>query len=98
MTPRIHIFPSTGEAYDASQCDDGIHDGDILSVPSEHVVGILLEAWPTAITEETGEFHTPVDLNWAAVPQTTWDNSKPPPVKDYTASHEAAVAELARLS
>lgn len=56
----IHTFDSTGEAYNASQCSDEIKDGDILAVPSEHCVGILIQAWPTAISAQSGEFHRPV--------------------------------------
>jgi hypothetical protein len=54
---RVHTFGSTLEAYDASQTDDGIRDGDVLAVPSEGVYGLLLEAWPVAVTEERGSFH-----------------------------------------
>lgn len=57
--PTIHTFASSGEAYDRSQTNDEIRDGDILSVPGECVVGILVEAWPTSISEEAhGAFHT----------------------------------------
>lgn len=56
-TPLVHTFGSTVEAYNASQCDDEIRDGDVLSVPSKGVVGILQSAWPTALTAECGEFH-----------------------------------------
>lgn len=53
----IHTFNSTGEAYDASQCRDDIKDGDVLTIPSEKVVGFLFKAWPIAVTPEPGEFH-----------------------------------------
>ena len=56
-TFEIHYFGSTGEAYDASQCADNIHDGDLLVVPAERVIGVLIEAWPTAVTDESGHFH-----------------------------------------
>lgn len=55
--PNVHTFASTGEAYDASQCDDDINDSDVLVVPSEGVVGVLCQAWPVAVTPEHGEFH-----------------------------------------
>lgn len=55
--PRVHEFDSTIEAYGASQTDDTIVDGDVLVVRSEQVVGILLEAWPTAVTVAQGAFH-----------------------------------------
>src|SRR5687767_6226993 len=56
----VHTFNSTGEAYNASQVRDDIKDGDILSVPTEGVVGFLLAAWPVAIVTDLrgpGEFH-----------------------------------------
>ncbi|MET7495087.1 hypothetical protein [Streptomyces sp900116325] len=53
----VHRFDDTIEAYDATQCRDDIRDGDVLVVESEKVVGLLVEAWPIAITEVSGEFH-----------------------------------------
>jgi hypothetical protein len=68
--PAVFEFPSTGEAYNASQTHDEIRDGDVLSVPSEGVVGIMVEAWPTAISEEHGEFHTLMEgVVWTEVPR-----------------------------
>jgi hypothetical protein len=55
---NIHYFGSTEEGYDDSQCRDDIKFGDILVVESEQVVGFLLSAWPLAVTEEHGEFHS----------------------------------------
>lgn len=54
-----HFFRSSGEAYDDSQCFDEIADGDLLVIPSEGVIGILVKAWPTATTPEAGVFHLP---------------------------------------
>jgi hypothetical protein len=89
---KIHTFSSSGEAYNASQTHDEIKDGDILSVPSERVVGVLIEAWPTAVSEKTGEFHSLHDeIDWAAIPT---DESS---AKDYSASFELAVEELDRI-
>jgi hypothetical protein len=51
-----HYFDSTGEAYDESQTEDYIKDGDVLVVESERVVGFLLKAWPTALTSAHGAF------------------------------------------
>lgn len=52
-----HYFASSGAAYDASQCDDRIKDGDILVAGAEGVVGILYDvAWPVAVTKAVGEF------------------------------------------
>src|SRR2546430_9004084 len=66
-TITVHFFTSTEEAYDRSQTGyylDGdeeravsVADGDILYVPSERVVGIMVQAWPLAVTEQRGEFH-----------------------------------------
>jgi hypothetical protein len=65
---NTHTFNSTGEAYDASQCDDAIRDGDLLHVPSEGVVGILCGAWPVAVTAAHGAFHTlGAGASWAAL-------------------------------
>lgn len=57
---RSHIFSSSGQAYNDSQCCDVIHDGDVLLVPSEGRVAVLVEAWPTLVgTGDPGEaFHT----------------------------------------
>jgi hypothetical protein len=56
--PAVHTFDSTGEAYDTTQTDDSINDGDVLLIPSEDVAGFLFKAWPVAITPEHGAFHT----------------------------------------
>lgn len=58
ITPRIHRFESTADAYTATQTDDSIRDGDVLVIESEKVAGFLCAAWPIAVTEEHGEFHT----------------------------------------
>jgi len=52
----IHKFDSTGDAYDATQCDDNVKNGDILVIDSERVVG-LAHTWPVAITEAYGKLH-----------------------------------------
>ncbi|WP_147404238.1 hypothetical protein [Nocardia panacis] len=54
----IHVFDSSGEAYDHSQWRDDITDGDFLFVPAENVAGWLEKAWPVAATDDEGEFHT----------------------------------------
>lgn len=54
---RIHTFDNTTDAYDATQTDESISDGDVLVVAPENVVGFLLEAWPVAVTKECGQFH-----------------------------------------
>ena len=72
-SPMIHVFTfeSTREAYDRSQCDDSIHDGDVLLVPSESAIGIMVSAWPTALDATTAgeQFHKLADgVTWDAVP------------------------------
>lgn len=58
MIPSIHRFESSGDAYDATQTDETINDGDVLVVESERVVGFLVKAWPVAVTPEHGAFHS----------------------------------------
>lgn len=62
-TLQIHFFNSTGEAYDATQCDENIKNGDILVVRSECVVG-LADTWPVAVTHHHGAFHVLTDGNF----------------------------------
>lgn len=50
-------FDTTGEAYDASQCDDSIAKGDTLVIQAEGVVA-LAWVWPTAVTVAAGELHS----------------------------------------
>ncbi|MDX8140565.1 hypothetical protein SK854_00455 [Lentzea sp. BCCO 10_0061] len=61
--PRVWVFYSRGEAYDAVQSHEDIHDGDILYVPPARVIGIATSAWPCAYTPlpagtETDDLHT----------------------------------------
>jgi hypothetical protein len=83
--PAVHVFASSADAYDASQCDEAIRDGDILSVPSESTAAVLAGAWPVAVTLKAGEFHTLTDGATFA----TFEGGK------YAASAAAAVALLA---
>ncbi len=53
----MRTFDSTGEAYDACQCDVTIKTGDILLIESEEVVGIA-GTWPFAVTKRTGALHS----------------------------------------
>lgn len=55
---RSHTFPDSGTAYNASQTDDNIRDGDVLLVPSEGNAAVLVQAWPTtAFGTDPGAFH-----------------------------------------
>ncbi len=56
-TRRHHGFATTGNAYDASQCDEAISTGDTLIVLDEQVVAIAM-TWPFAITVEAGKLHS----------------------------------------
>ena len=53
-TRRHHAFASTGNAYDATQCDEVIKSGDTLIVLAEGVVGIAM-TWPFAVTKACGK-------------------------------------------
>ena len=52
----VHTFPSSGSAYNGCQTNENIHDGDIIHVPSEGVVG-LAGTWPAAVTKNYGQLH-----------------------------------------
>ncbi|RUU78225.1 hypothetical protein [Mesorhizobium sp. M7A.F.Ca.MR.362.00.0.0] len=59
-TIRIHFFDSTGDAYDATQCDEDIKNGDVLVIPTACVVG-LADTWPVAVTKQAGKLHVLAD-------------------------------------
>jgi hypothetical protein len=50
-------FESSGDAYDATQCDNSIQCGDFLVVKTEAIVG-LAWTWPIAVTVASGELHS----------------------------------------
>jgi len=52
----MNTFDSTGDAYDATQCDDSIQNGDALVIQCEGVVG-LAWTWPVAVTLQAGDLH-----------------------------------------
>lgn len=47
--PTVHTFNNSEAAYDHSQCDHSIRNGDVLWVPSENAAAILHLAWPIAL-------------------------------------------------
>jgi hypothetical protein len=47
--PQIHEFYDSGEAYDASQTQEEIKNGDILVSPED--IAILFQAWPVSIND-----------------------------------------------
>ena len=55
-TRRHHAFATTGNAYDATQCDEAIATGDTLVILAEGVVG-LAWTWPIAVTAAHGALH-----------------------------------------
>lgn len=56
---RVHVYNTTAYAYDETQTNEDIHDGDVIVAEDERAVAILDRAWPFAITAEHGEFHGP---------------------------------------
>ena len=81
---KQHTFASTSEAYDATQWNDEINDGDVLLVPSEHVAGVLVRAWPVAVFGGPGAFHVLADgMDWS-----TYENGR------YVNAAAAALAAL----
>lgn len=79
---RVHIFEdeTSEEVYNLTQTNEDFRDGDVLILEKEKIAGILSAAWPVAITENHGEFHSPADPNseWprsdypAAVQKAEW--------------------------
>lgn len=53
---RYHGFATTGNAYDATQVDVAIGNGDTLLILPEQVVGVA-HCWPFAVTVERGKLH-----------------------------------------
>ena len=53
---NVWTFRDTETAYNSTQCDDDMKNGDILLIPSENVVGIC-HTYPIAITTKAGLLH-----------------------------------------
>jgi hypothetical protein len=91
--PRVHVFDSSSEAYDVSQCNSAIRDGDVLVVPSERAIAVLVEAWPTAVEADmSGDaFHVlSENVVWSRVSGTRM-------TRDYTPSLVVAAPIAARM-
>lgn len=58
---RVFTFDDSGSAYDQTQVRADVHDGDVLHIPSENVVGFLMRAWPVAVSADRGVLHTLAD-------------------------------------
>jgi hypothetical protein len=54
--PVAHQFETSVEAYDRSQCDETISDGDVLIVTRENRAAVLVSAWPVIVI---GPAHDP---------------------------------------
>ena len=77
LARRLHGFATTGNAYDACQCDEAITTGDTLIVLTEGVVG-LAWAWPVAVTAQPGNLHSIVDKPGATLADIAQDISMSP--------------------
>ncbi len=70
-TPTVYSYNSVESAYGDSQCNDDVHNGDVLAVPDYDSpifpvsmggtlrpgsVAILCHAWPVAVTVNGGGF------------------------------------------
>jgi hypothetical protein len=71
-------FESSGDAYDATQCDNSIQCGDLLVVKTEAIVG-LAWTWPIAVTVASGELHSIVsdpEFTAAVIADTGWTQAQ----------------------
>ncbi len=54
---RVHdYFMDTKQAYDETQWNEAIRNGDILVIKDEQVIGIA-DTWPVAVTKAFGSLH-----------------------------------------
>ncbi|WP_312937556.1 hypothetical protein [Stutzerimonas nitrititolerans] len=67
----MKTFESSGDAYDATQCDVSIENGDPLVIQDEGVVG-LAWTWPVAVTVKAGELHSVVGDATGVVADAGW--------------------------
>ena len=58
---RVFTFDGSRQAYDQTQVREDIHDGDVLYIPAERVAGFLMQAWPIAVSSNTGALHALID-------------------------------------
>jgi len=70
-TVQVHFFESEGEAYDASQTDEGIKDGDVLLAGEQRSAAILIRAWPTLVEVREDQGETAFDR---LKPTSRWEN------------------------
>lgn len=67
----MKTLESSGDAYDATQCDESIANGDPLVIQDEGVVG-LAWTWPVAVTVKAGELHSVVSDATGVVADAGW--------------------------
>lgn len=72
--PRVIEYATTEAAYDATMSDDTIADGTVLIVRAEGVVGVLMNAWPVAVTASNGQFHHTINPR-ASGTDKAWDKA-----------------------
>jgi hypothetical protein len=54
---RVHdFFFDSADAYNQTQWNEAIRNGDILMIKSEQVIGIA-DTWPVAVTKAFGSLH-----------------------------------------
>ena len=88
-TRRHHAFATTGNAYDASQCDEAISTGDTLIVLAEQVVAVAM-TWPFAVTATCGKLHA---VSPARAGETLADLARVLGVTADAIEHAAALAQ-----
>lgn len=72
--PRVIEYATTEEAYDAAMSDDTITNGTVLMVRAEGVIGVLMNAWPVAVTAANGQFHHTINP-LASGTDPSWDKA-----------------------
>jgi len=90
VEPEIFYFEESGDAYDQTQYRDDINFGDVLVVKSEGVVGLLVSAWPVAVTKANGKFHR-------KTPDGKWENILADQRRNYMPAFNLAVKTAQEL-
>jgi hypothetical protein len=86
----VHTFPhlTSDEVYDRVQWDDSIGNGDVLVLPREGIVAIMVDSWPVSVTENLGCFHTLSEgADWSTLKPTAPERH---PDVDFHRSYEQA--------
>lgn len=70
---NVRVFETQGEAYDASQTDEKIRDGDVLVARSpEFSIAVLYRAWPVLVYGVAEQFHTTAAFAIEGAPVDDW--------------------------